>query len=52
MAVSTGPMGTVFELVEDVEKQPIHLKEVYSRYLIFEEDISAEEVIEKYSLDK
>ncbi|HDR8112528.1 TPA: DUF4288 domain-containing protein [Bacillus cereus] len=41
----------VFELVENVEEKPIHLKEVYSRYLIFEEKISAEEVIAKYYLN-
>lgn len=42
----------VFELVEDIEEQPIHLKEVYSRFLIFDKETSVEEVVNVYSLDK
>lgn len=41
----------VFELVDTLE-EPIDFKEVYSRYLLFEQDIDAAKVIELYSLDK
>lgn len=42
----------VFELVDDLNES-LNLKEVYSRYIIFENpSTTAEEAIEKYSLDK
>ena len=41
----------IFELVEDVE-QPIDFTEVYSRHLIFEEEVTTDEAIKIYSLDK
>jgi len=42
----------VFELVDDLSKF-LNLKEVYSRYIVFESlSTTAEEAIEKYSLDK
>lgn len=42
----------VFELVDDLSES-LNLKEVYSRYIIFENpSTTAEEAIEKYSLDK
>ena len=41
----------VFELVDSFECS-VHLKEVYSRFLTFEKQISAKEVIELYSLDR
>ncbi|TFW45532.1 DUF4288 domain-containing protein [Bacillus sp. 005/A4HT-01/001] len=42
----------IFELVDNLEKEPLHLSEVYSRHLIFDEETSPDEAIEKYSLDK
>ncbi|MFS0653965.1 DUF4288 domain-containing protein [Bacillus sp. 179-C3.3 HS] len=42
----------IFELVDRIEDQSIHFIEVYSRYLLFDKDISAEEAIKAYSLDK
>ena len=41
----------VFELVDDLSES-LNLKEVYSRYILFDKPTSAEEVIEIYSLDK
>jgi len=42
----------VFELVDDLSES-LNLKEVYSRYIIFENpSTTTEEAIEKYSLDK
>lgn len=41
----------VFEVIDDFEGD-IDFKEVYSRFLPFEEPITASEVIKKYSLDK
>ena len=42
----------VFELVDDLSES-LNLKEVYSRYIIFENpSTTAAEAIEKYSLDK
>ncbi|MGQ9022985.1 DUF4288 domain-containing protein [Bacillus sp. 18-5] len=40
-----------FELVDNLEES-VHLKEVYSRYLVFDKETSPEEAIERYSLDK
>ncbi|MEN2446471.1 DUF4288 domain-containing protein [Bacillus sp. JR_15] len=42
----------VFELVDDLDQEPLHLSEVYSRHLIFDKETSAKEAIEAYSLDK
>ncbi|MGE6631871.1 DUF4288 domain-containing protein [Bacillus sp. NPDC077027] len=42
----------IFELVDHLEKESLHLGEVYSRFLIFDEETTAEEVIKKHSLDK
>ncbi|AOC57891.1 MULTISPECIES: DUF4288 domain-containing protein [Bacillus] len=42
----------IFELVDNLEEEPLHLSEVYCRYLSFDEEISPKEAIEKYSLDK
>lgn len=41
----------VFEIVDHVGDS-LHLKEVYSRYLLFEEGVTVEEVIDRYQLDK
>lgn len=41
----------VFELVDDLSES-LNLKEVYSRYILFDKPTSAEEAIEIYSLDK
>ncbi|STX08857.1 Uncharacterised protein [Kurthia zopfii] len=41
----------VFELVDDIEES-LNFKEVYSRHLIFEQDVTAKEAIGLYSLDK
>ena len=41
----------VFELVDHLDGD-IDFKEVYSRYLPFDEPMTASQVIEKYSLDK
>lgn len=41
----------IFELVENIE-EIANYTEVYSRYILFENDISAKKVIELYSLDK
>lgn len=40
-----------FELVDNLE-ETVHLKEVYSRYLVFDKETSPEEAIKRYSLDK
>ncbi|WP_342514191.1 DUF4288 domain-containing protein [Sporosarcina sp. FSL K6-1522] len=40
-----------FETIDEFEGN-INFKEVYSRYLLFDEPITADEVIELYSLDK
>ncbi|MEK3972905.1 DUF4288 domain-containing protein [Bacillus sp. FSL M7-0558] len=42
----------VFDLVDDLDQEPLHLSEVYSRHLIFDEETSVQEAIEAYSLDK
>ncbi|QGX64337.1 DUF4288 domain-containing protein [Bacillus sp. ms-22] len=42
----------IFELVDNLDEGPLHLSEVYSRYLLFEKEISSKEAIEAYSLDK
>lgn len=41
----------IFEIVDNLEES-LNFKEVYSRYLLFDQDITAEKAIEKYSLDK
>lgn len=41
----------VFELVDNLETSR-HFKEVYSRYLIFDDDATTEQAIEKYGLDQ
>ena len=41
----------VFELIDEFEGD-INFKEVYSRFLTFDEMITADEVIKLYSLDK
>ena len=41
----------VFELIDEFEGD-VNFKEVYSRFLPFDEMITADEVIELYSLDK
>ncbi|WP_431030154.1 DUF4288 domain-containing protein [Lysinibacillus sp. LZ02] len=41
----------VFELVDDLSES-LNLKEVYSRYILFDKPTTAEEAIELYSLDK
>lgn len=41
----------IFELIDEFEGD-INFKEVYSRFLPFDEMITADEVIELYSLDK
>lgn len=42
----------IFELVDHLEQKSLHLSEVYSRHLIFDEETSVQEAIEAYSLDK
>ncbi|WP_224925591.1 DUF4288 domain-containing protein [Bacillus pumilus] len=42
----------VFELVDHLDQESLHLIEVYSRHLIFDKETSAKEAIEAYSLDK
>ncbi|KLV21645.1 DUF4288 domain-containing protein [Bacillus altitudinis] len=42
----------IFELVENLDEAPLHLSEVYSRYLLFDQETSAKEAIDAYSLDK
>ncbi|MFP3419494.1 MULTISPECIES: DUF4288 domain-containing protein [Bacillus] len=42
----------IFELVDNLEEEPLHLSEVYSRHLIFDKETSVEEAIEVYSLDQ
>ncbi|MCY7618080.1 DUF4288 domain-containing protein [Bacillus pumilus] len=42
----------VFELVDHLDEEPLHLSEVYSRHRIFDKETSAKEVIEAYSLNK
>ncbi|MEK4423808.1 DUF4288 domain-containing protein [Solibacillus sp. FSL K6-1523] len=41
----------IFELVDDLEES-LDFKEVYSRHLLFEQDIDATTAIELYKLDK
>ena len=42
----------IFKLVENLDEGPLHLSEVYSRYLLFDQETSAKEAIDAYSLDK
>lgn len=41
----------IFELVDNLEES-LDFKEVYSRYLLVEKDVTVENIIELYSLDK
>lgn len=41
----------VFEIVDNLEES-LNFKEVYSRHLLFDQNVTAEKAIEKYSLDK
>lgn len=41
----------IFELVDNLEES-LDFKEVYSRYLLVENDVTTENIIELYSLDK
>lgn len=41
----------VFELVDSIDNST-HLTEVYSRYLILDEELTSDEVIKRYSLDQ
>lgn len=42
----------IFELVDHLETESLHLSEVYSRHIIFDKETSVQEAIEAYSLDK
>ncbi|WP_456270886.1 MULTISPECIES: DUF4288 domain-containing protein [unclassified Bacillus (in: firmicutes)] len=42
----------IFELVDHLEQESLHLSEVYSRHLIFDKETSVQEAIEAYPLDK
>lgn len=44
-------ISDTFEVMEEF-KEDINFKEVYSHYLHFDKPITADEVIELYSLDK
>lgn len=51
--ISLAKILDIYEIIDDMNfTDNPNFKEVYSRHLIFEGEISSEEIIEKYYLDK
>lgn len=48
--VSLKKILDIFQIMEDIDDEDINFKEVYSQFLIYEdEEVSAKEVLEKYN---